>query len=245
MGRALLPVLYPLWHELARPAIISTVRARLKRREGEAGLLAVLCENEERASDVWLPLVDHSAATLVRSLAEQVAGAAWNWTESAHPHMSDLYDVLKHVQGKQSAAEILAKAIDGTFGPRFMERARNNPDALVKQEARQKLRGETSRLRAIDNTDGSFELSLIEQLTCDRPTPIETLMQRETDAPLDAPERMIQQLLNRAPLPRRQRQLLMLLRQNPTQSDNALARRLKVSRKTVQRWRTSLQNLLT
>jgi len=245
--RALIPATRPLWYELARPKILETVRHALTRNPlADARLLAVLCENEESARSIWLPLLQMTPEALTHRLTENVSGAHWEWTGkkgTAHPNMSDLYLSLKQLQRDRSAAEFLARGIAGDLGEEFARAVQHNPDDLVKQESRQKLRGECSVLRHVEHDDGSVEFSLVEQLRSESPSPLDELIETQSPAPVTpSPEEQVQALLTRPGLSLDQRKYLMLLRQNPRQSDNALARGLKKSKTAVRRIRSSLSH---
>jgi hypothetical protein len=241
--RALIPARRPLWYELARPIILQTVRDRLASQPtGGAGPLALLCENEARATAVWLPLLGTTPEAVTKHLTEALHGA-WDWSANngaAHPRMSDMLISLDTLREGRSAAELLARDISGELGLQLQRALADEPATMRRIEARQKLKGETS-LRHVEHKDGSVELTLIEDLPSGERSPLDILIEKRTPPPVQrAIREEIDALLQGPGLTFDERRFLAVWRMNPKQSDNVLAKRLTCSKSTVRRLKRSM-----
>jgi DNA-binding CsgD family transcriptional regulator len=243
LARAIVGAAKPLWFELARPVVVATVHYWQQRHVGvDAALLNLLTRAEQRTERTWLPLLENDAHNVVQRLASLRRVQEGDNDFTAGQRMDEAVGqvgitVPELFQGV-GVAEGLARSFYGEFNHVVTAVTRDLRDAHKTERRRNKV---TVRFDVRDNDDEASTAGLTEDMLPDeRPTPEAALIARERQQLA----KKAAALANDPTLDRRMRPLLVLLRQDPTQSIQRLADRLQISKNTVRAYLVRLQSLL-
>jgi hypothetical protein len=269
---ALRPLSYMLAHPAIIMTIQARLH---QHQDGDAALLALDLEGREYAERRWFPLLgiahqsytegeDASAvfgsASVFKSLMEQFA------LQDRDPVLkqrtgdvaSELIEALAAMNA--SAGDLLADVLSGStteFGEVVKEGLRRAHTQEAKHhKVRIRFTHEHETIRHRQGRGGLLRWHAPEKTAAPGPTPEEKLLftdeereaaQEERDQAAlrirEAARRAEEEKVNQ--LPNKLRRLYMLKRQNPTQSIEALARRLGKSTATIRNWHAKLTTLLS